>query len=184
MKRSTLLSLPFLGLTAVLVLAGCSDGNGSNTSRNATVPPFTPANDVQFIDAIIPHHQMALMMAEEELNKGTRQPVKDMAQRMKDAQTAEIATLRSARQALTGSPDVPTPPVDQHMDEDMTRLQQATGAQVDSLFLEHMIAHHSEAISLAHRARPNLQRNDLQTMADNIVGDQAREIGEMQMLRP
>lgn len=184
MKRYAHFLVPVFGLIAALALAGCGDGNNdSGTTRNATVPPFTPANDVQFIDAMMTHHDMAVQMTTLEIQKGTRADVKAMAQTMKDAQSAEMATMRTARQALAGSPDVPTPPADKHMDDDMMLLQQASGAQVDAVFLEHMIAHHAEAISIAHRAMPNLQRADLKTMATDITTSQAKEVGDMQDMR-
>jgi uncharacterized protein (DUF305 family) len=138
---------------------------------------------VQFIDAIVPHHQMAAQMADIELQKGTRAEVKAMAQMMKDMQTQEIAVLQGARQALAGSSVVPTPPPDPHMEADHMQLQAASGADVDRLFLEHMIAHHAEGISLAHRALPNLQRAEVRQIATNIVDSQAKEIGDMHDLR-
>ena len=66
---------------------------------------------------------------------------------------------------------------------DMMRLEQASGAQVDAEFLDHMIPHHAEGISIAHRALPNLQRSDVRDNANQVVAAQAREIGQMQSLR-
>lgn len=187
MKRSALKIVSLSGLLTILVAGGWwgtrDTATGQQQQTNATMVPFTAANDVQFIDAIIPHHEMAVRMADLVLQKGTRAEVKTMAQTMKEMQQQEIAVLQGARQALTGSATVPTPPTDAHMEADHMLLEQATGAQVDSLFLEHMIPHHAEAISLAHRALPNLQRADVRQIATNVVGDQAKEIGEMQELR-
>jgi uncharacterized protein (DUF305 family) len=186
MKRHARKKLPLAGLVATLIIAGwvgMDRSSAQDTPVNATVPPFTAANDVQFIDAIIPHHEHALEMANEELAKGTRAEVKAIAQRIKDTQAQEITTLRSARQALAQSGDVPLAPKDPHMEQDLALLKQATGAQVDAVFLEEMIPHHAEAISLAHRALPNLKQSEVRQIAINIVSTQAREIGEMQALR-
>lgn len=134
-------TLPILAIVVTLVLAGCdgSDNNNNNT-RNATVTPFIAANDVQYIDAIVPHHRMALEMAQMELDKGTRADVKALAQRIKDAQAAEITLLTNARQALAGSGTVPEPPTDAHMEADMQMMEQmAAGAEMDRHFLENMI---------------------------------------------
>ena len=186
MKHSAFLVLPLVALTAITALAGCGgDGsnNTGNTTRNATMPPFIPANDVQYIDAIVAHHRHAIEMAQMELDKGTRANVKAVAQRIKDMQVQEITVLTNARQALTGSATVPTPPVDAHMDLDEKLIDKATGAQMDSLFLDNMIPHHAEGISIAHRALPNLQRADVRDNAINVVATQAKEAGEMQALR-
>jgi uncharacterized protein (DUF305 family) len=186
MKYSLKCIVPLFALAAALALAGCGNGDNNNSNtRNATVTPFIAANDVQYIDAIVPHHRHALEMADMELGKGTRADVKVLAQRIKDAQTAEIALLTSARQALTGSATVPTPPTDPHMESDMQMMEQmAAGAQVDQHFLENMIPHHAEGISIAHRALPNLTRQDMKDNANKVITEQAKEIGEMQALRP
>lgn len=174
-------------LAALTLVAGCggSDDNdsGSSTSVNRTVPPYIPKGDVAYIDAIVPHHRMALMMAQMELDKGTRAEVKALAQRIKDDQTAEIALLTSARNALTGSAIVPEPKTDPHMESDMAAMEAATGSTVDTMFLDDMIPHHAEGISIAHRALPSLTRGDVKGNAEQVVAKQAEEIGEMQSLR-
>ena len=66
---------------------------------------------------------------------------------------------------------------------DMALMQQATGAQVDATLLDNMIPHHAEGISIAHRALPQLQRQDVIGNANNVINTQGKEIGEMQALR-
>lgn len=175
------------GTTIVIsmIAAGCS-GGGSGIAQsgvNAYRIPFIAASDVQYIDAIVPHHQHALEMAEMEIAKGTRANVKALAQRMKTMQMAEIALLKNARKALTGSDTVPAPPADPHNEGDMARLTAATGAQVDREFLDNMIPHHAEGISIAHRAYPNLSRADIVDNANDVYNNQSKEIGEMIALR-
>lgn len=184
-RISLLAVLAATSIVTLSFLAGCGSGNDDNpATRNATVPPFIAASDVQYIDAIIPHHEMALEMAQMELDKGTRAEVKAMAQSMKDMQTLEIALLKNARQALTGQSEVPRPPTDRHMDADMAEMRtMAAGPAVDAHFLDNMIPHHAEAISIAHRALPNLTRTDVKDNATAVVAMQAEEIGELQALR-
>ena len=57
--------------------------------------------DVAFVCSMIPHHQGAISMAEAELAHGDSQWAKDMAQKVIDAQEAEIAAMREwlARQS-------------------------------------------------------------------------------------
>ncbi|MDE1153733.1 MAG: DUF305 domain-containing protein [Micavibrio sp.] len=50
--------------------------------------------DVDFIRSMIPHHQMALEMAETELKNGKDAAAKDMAQKVIDAQKREITTMK------------------------------------------------------------------------------------------
>jgi uncharacterized protein (DUF305 family) len=49
--------------------------------------------DVAFACAMIPHHQAAIHMAEVELKQGDAGPMKEMAQKVIDAQTHEIEEL-------------------------------------------------------------------------------------------
>jgi uncharacterized protein (DUF305 family) len=49
--------------------------------------------DVAFACAMIPHHQAAINMAKVELEQGDAGPMKEMAQKVIDAQTREIEEL-------------------------------------------------------------------------------------------
>lgn len=53
--------------------------------------------DKRFIDAMIPHHESAVDMAQDALNKSRRPEIKKMAQAIIDAQNSEINQLRSWR---------------------------------------------------------------------------------------
>lgn len=143
--------------------------------------PGTPRSDVEFIDAMVPHHQTAIDMAEIELERGESPEVRMMAQKMKDAQEAEIGKMEAIREELTGSSLVPEP-LDSHATEDIEKLMAAPGSALDRLFLEEMLPHHANAIVISHEALPYLERPDLRSMADKIILDQAKEIGMIAML--
>ncbi|GIK83226.1 MAG: hypothetical protein BroJett024_43310 [Alphaproteobacteria bacterium] len=64
-----------------------------------TADPF----DRAFIDAMIPHHQGAIRMAEIELAEGQDQEVKDLAQSIVDAQSQEIEQMNQWREQWYGS---------------------------------------------------------------------------------
>ncbi len=173
--------LPTL-LVLVLLLPALAFANDRRV-RNTTPPPYTPRSDVDFIEALVPHHQSALEMARIEVERGTRAEVRAMAQQMIDQQAAEIALMTSEYRALTGRSRVPPPSTDRHMRGDMALLEGASGAAVDEAFLEHMIPHHAGAVLLAHRALPFLRRQTLKDLALNTENGQAAEIGEMQRLK-
>lgn len=169
-------------LLAVLLLPALAFANDRRV-RNTTPPPYTPRNDVDFIEALVPHHLDALEMARMEVERGTRPEVRAMAQGMIDEQTREIALMTAEYRVLTGRGRVPPPPTDRHMRNDMALLDRATGAAVDAVFLEQMIPHHAGALVLAHRALPYLRRQALRDLARNVENAQAAEIGEMQELK-
>jgi uncharacterized protein (DUF305 family) len=144
--------------------------------------PFSPTDDVSFIDYFVNHHEQATMMAMMEIERGQRSEVKALAMRIRDAQRMEISTLRSARMALTGTATVPPPPPDPAMERAMAAMMSAAGATLDRLFLENMIPHHGAGLAPAQRAMTQLTRVDLHMLAMTIYDEQSREIGEMKQL--
>jgi uncharacterized protein (DUF305 family) len=59
--------------------------------------------DRDFIDAMIPHHQGAIRMAKVQLAKGSSSELRELAQRVIDAQTKEIDDMRQWRRDWYGS---------------------------------------------------------------------------------
>ena len=162
-----------------VVLAGlvaCNDDSASDAESVA--PPPIPSDDIAFIDNLVPHHQMALEMAEMAIARATREDVRAMAEHMKVAQQEEIAQMQEIRARFDGnarSAELHDP----HADLDMAELEAAEGNQVDVVFLENMIPHHAGAVSLAHRALENLRLDTLREIADKTIVIQTREMNEM-----
>lgn len=76
--------------------------------------------DREFIDEMIPHHQGAIRMARMELSDGNDQEVKDLADAIIAAQSAEIEQMNQWRSDWYGAPSpaggVPAEDSDQDMD--------------------------------------------------------------------
>lgn len=58
--------------------------------------------DLRFINAMIPHHEDALVMAKETLAKTKRGEVKNLAQNILSSQRAEIDQMKQWRKAWYG----------------------------------------------------------------------------------
>lgn len=143
--------------------------------------PYTPADDVLFIDYFVPHHRDAVAAAKMVIARGSDPEVRAMAEDVVKAQSEEIAMMRAAREELTGTAD--SPPLPHEMPDPMAELETLSGAELDRAFLHHMIGHHSTALAPAHRSYARLARGDLKNLALEIVAAQSNEIGEMiQML--
>lgn len=142
--------------------------------------PLTPANDIEFIDFFVPHHMMAIEMAEQVVARGQDPEVRSMAEGVRDSQRAEVEKMRAVRESLTGSAESPAPPRDRHMQPEMAEMMTLNGLELDRMFLREMTPHHAAGIPTAHRAKPHVQSEELRAMADSIFEAQSREIGEMQ----
>ncbi|MFZ5479244.1 MAG: DUF305 domain-containing protein [Myxococcota bacterium] len=140
--------------------------------------PWTPADAVEFIDAMVAHHQMATEMAEEELARGADGEVVAMAAQMQETQAAEVERLLARRDALTTEP-VHALEEDPHAEEALAELASRSGESLDRAFLVEMIVHHADAVSIAHRAGPNLDDSEVAAIAETIEDAQAWEIGQM-----
>lgn len=140
--------------------------------------PLIP-DDLQFIDFFVPHHEMAVKMANLELARGARPSVKRTAEMMKAVQFEEIEKMRAIRKQMTGKAESPMPLPDWHAVLDESAMLSAEGDEVDRMFLEHMIPHHASGVPVAHRAKDRVRHEELRELATKIADTQAKEIGEM-----
>lgn len=140
----------------------------------------------EFLAMMIAHHQLAVGMAEAELQSGTNPRAKALARRVITAQKREIAQMDSWYRALYGE-DVPS--MD---DSDMTGMLGMAGmspeavsgaANPDQAFLRMMIPHHAGALLMADMVLNGDPNADVKALAEKIIADQSAEIAEMQALR-
>ena len=166
--------------TLVVVLSafasGCTDKDAEEGRRD---PPSIPEDDVAYIDELVPHHAMAISMADEVLARGSDPAVRAMAEMMKQTQQREIDTMLSVRASLTGDDDMPTM-IDPHNDADMAQLSSLQGIELDRAFLRNMVPHHAGAVVTSHRALPNLRQDELRGLAESTVAAQIKEAAAMQ----
>jgi len=188
MKIRTL-ALASSALTALLLLAGCSGGTGMNGMDQESSAPTDSEEavndaDVDFAMNMVAHHQQAIEMADLVLEKeGVDDRVVNLALAIKEAQGPEISTMT----AWLKSWGVDTMPGMDHgdgmmSDDDMTTLENATGAEASSLFLEQMIEHHQGAIVMAEQEVAAGENPDAIALAQQIIDDQTAEITTMQAL--
>lgn len=173
-------------LSAPSVIAG-DPGNGRDYDRRLPTygwpVPLTNARDVRFIDFTVPHHEDAMMMADQVIERGVTPAVVEFARSMREMQTKEVEELKAIRKELTGTAHVPPPPPDPHMDRDMSQLMQLSGVELEQTFLKEMIPHHSGIIEVSHRSMKTLQHPELRDMAKDMFEMQSKEICTIEQLR-
>lgn len=194
-----------LAISAALALTGCTvnlgnpgddDGNrGTNDHMSGQGPmggasdsdEFSP-RDIMFAQMMIPHHQQAVDMSDLALERSTDPDVLELAEQIRDAQAPEIEQMQGWLDAAGAGTSMGHSPADMGMDmggmlsdEDMTALENATGAEFDRLYLEGMIEHHEGAIQMTQMIEDS-RNAEVRALAEAIVESQTAEIERMEEL--
>lgn len=200
MKR--LFGVIAIALAAALTLAGCGGDNTSSSGGSSASSEFNDA-DVTFAQAMIPHHQQAVVMSKMAQMHASTPEVKQLADKIEAAQGPEIDTMTGWLKAW--GKDVPSGsgndmggmnPSSGHgtggmgssempgmmSDADLKRLAASTGAEFDRMFLTMMIKHHEGAIEMAKTEQADGKNPDAVALAKKIKADQTAEIAHMQDL--
>lgn len=147
----------------------------------------TVNGDVAFMQGMIAHHVGAVEMAKVQLEYGQDDTLKQLAQKIIDAQMAEIAFMQTW---LTNNQEHAKP--DPNMPQITARYQEAdkkyhdammTGVMADdadTAFVQGMIPHHQGAIAMADIVLSTTQDKEIIALANAIKKAQTPEIEQMQ----
>lgn len=142
-----------------------------------TAPDPTQYNqqDRMYMEMIMAHHREAIAMADEELNRGTRQEVKDFAQKMKNAQMDSLAKAKDLyRKTFNAEPP-----------ETMTTSllnQLKASASVDRTFLTLMISHHMQGAMMDRKELILGQKKEVKQFAQEDIQMQFGDLPEIYSL--
>jgi uncharacterized protein (DUF305 family) len=138
-------------------------------------------SDRAFIDAMVPHHQGAVEMAEVALKNAGHEEIIDLSRNIISSQQAEIEELKSIKQEEFGTSNVPM-----DMSQEQTRgmgmmdLQEMANREpFDKAFIDAMIPHHQSAIEMAQVAREKSEIPEIEELAEGIISAQQKEIEQM-----
>src|SRR5215207_504655 len=138
-------------------------------------------SDERFIDAMVPHHQGAISMAEVALENAEHPELLQLAENVISTQQAEIDELRSIKKQEVGTSEVPMQMNPEEMEmmgmEDPPEL--VNQRPFDEAFISAMIPHHESAIEMAQVALAESANPAIRDLAGRIVEDQTREIEQM-----
>ena len=147
------------------------------------VAPNGEYSDAAFVDAMVPHHEGAVEMAEVALERAEHEEISTLAREIIDAQRAEIELFGEIREELGGST---TQTSQEEMDQMMGMPDAAELAQqrpFDRAFIDAMIPHHESAIEMAKVALEESEDPEIRRIAEDIVSSQEREIQQMRQWR-
>ena len=170
-------ALPLILALGLIVAACGGDDDDASGDFNDT--------DVTFAQNMIVHHQQAIEMARLVPSRAESQEVKDLGEKIEAAQGPEIETMTGwleewgePTKAEGGHGDMGSG--DGMMTEDdMSSLMDAEGAQFDQMFLEMMTDHHEGAVEMAETEVADGKNAEAKELAEKIIADQTKEIGEM-----
>lgn len=210
MKRYTRLGLAGLLATIALLAASCGGGmgdmdqgqmkkegepakesmkgmdHGSGGTASGMLMEDGRYSDRRFIDAMVPHHEGAVEMAEVAMKNAEHDEIKRLAEEIVSAQEAEIKELKAIKQEEFGTSRVP---MDMSMKEmeamGMMMDPQALAKEdpFDKAFIDNMIPHHRSAIEMANLAAKETDNAEIRDLATGIVEAQRREISQMEQWR-
>lgn len=130
--------------------------------------------ELEFMSMMIAHHQSATEMSMLAADRANRQEIKDIAQKIITDQSREIGQMTEWLQQWHGA--TPMAGMMSGNMEMMARLSALRGDAFDREFLMMMREHHSSAIAMAQLVPERTTRQELRTLAQNIVTAQQAEI--------
>lgn len=169
--------------------------NHGGMDHGMDLGPADAEFDLRFIDAMIPHHEGAVVMAEEALQKSKRPEIRQLAEAIIQAQNKEIAQMNQWRSAWY--PKAPATPMAWHAEmghmmamspnqRKSMMMQMDLGpadAAFDLRFLDAMIPHHEGAVVMANDLLEKSDRPEIKQLAQAILTSQQAEIKQMQAWR-
>lgn len=143
-------------------------------------------SDESFIDAMVPHHQGAVEMAEVALDNAEHDEIRQLSENIIAAQEAEIKELKDIKQEEFGTSRVP-------MDANSGQMKGmglaadprslADEKPFDKAFIGNMLPHHRSAIQMANVALEKSDNQQIKDLAEEIARAQEREISQLQTWR-
>ena len=182
MFRRALMVLALLAATSLV--AGCG-GDSEDGDDSAAAPAGSSAVpfDRSFIDAMVPHHQSAIEMAEAAKPRLTQPDLVEVADNILASQQKEIDRMLDWREQWYGSREIDPEGSaglglsDEQMGLDHSAMADIEAADdVDKAFAQAMIPHHEGAIEMAKLAQERGQHAEIKQLADEIIEAQEAEI--------
>jgi len=159
-----------------------SIGMGSGEMAKQMVTKNGKYSDRRFIDAMVPHHQGAIAMANVALENAEHEEIKELSRNIVSTQHAEIEELKAIKKEEFGKSEVPMEMSKEQM-RDMGMMMDpqalADDDPFDQAFIDAMIPHHRSAIEMAKVANQESENPRIKELVQYIVSDQKGEIEQM-----
>ena len=167
-------------------MSGMDMEEGSDGDMSEMLMKNGEYSDERFVDAMVPHHEGAVEMAEVGIENADHAEIKTLSENIVSTQKAEITELNSIKEEEFGGSDS-----SMSMDMDdmksmgmmMDPQQLAEADPFDKAFIDNMIPHHQSAIEMAEVARGKTKNPRIKTLAGEIIDGQTSELESMKQWR-
>jgi uncharacterized protein (DUF305 family) len=136
--------------------------------------------DAMFIDSMIVHHQGAITMAQEALEKAQHTELKQFAQNVIMVQDGEITQMKVWRNNWYPDLAIST---GTGMDMGDMLVAQDESVSYDVRWIDAMISHHQAAVTMAQDALTKAEHADIKNLAQAIIDMQSAEIIQLEAWR-
>jgi len=134
------------------------------------------------------HHRGAIAMSETQLDSGTDKKLKQMAQKIKDAQQKEVQQIGKMLDGYDEkAKDYDTMDTDSGLGkammdnmQAMMKMPEMDADSADKSFAAMMIKHHQDGIKMGEAIKKYAKDAKLKQMAQMMITDQQKEIEELQ----
>ena len=169
--------------------------NQGMMNHSMDLGPADADYDLRFIDAMIPHHEGAVVMANDALKKAARPELKKLATAIVSDQDKEIIQMQQWRKDWY--PKASNAPMawNNEMNRMMAMKPDQMGmmsmnmdlgkadSKYDVRFINAMVPHHEAAVVMAKDLAQKTKRPELQKFAKDVVIAQQSEIDQMNQWR-
>lgn len=131
--------------------------------------------EIDFMQDMIDHHMMAVMMAEMCLEKAEHEELLQMCENIIATQSQEMMMMQTWLQDWYGISYEPR--MKHHIPG---RMEMMEGAEFEIMFMEMMIKHHRGAIKEGQKCLDRAYHPELLDLCQNIIDTQSPEIETMQ----
>jgi uncharacterized protein (DUF305 family) len=167
---------------------------GANQAVAQKVILSVNETDIQFLDMMMPHHADGVKMAQMGIDKARNARVKALARKMANDQQKDIEEMQKMRDRhFSGQPKAELMTVKgremtlevmmKMAEEDMRKLEAASGAEFDRTFLDVFLKHHQMAIDMSREEVSKGKTADVKKKAREIISKQTKEMSEMKRLK-
>ncbi len=138
------------------------------------------ASDEAFLNAMIPHHEEAVMASRTIASISKDPKVMQFAEKVIDVQTKEIEQMKVWYAEWYGK-EYKSSGMYRPM---MQELKETAGEEQDQLYIKGMIDHHKGAVDMAEQILAITQREEVRQLAQEIIENQTAEINQLEAWVP